>query len=266
MQPKMKMLIDPSIPEHRAVPKEYDLDIQGMNVENVYAFSEQDMPGFKAKSKSRSDAISSGIPLSALKPKAGKVEKPRFERGRREPYYRKAIPKKTKIYGKIMYELNCAPQHVEEQNHLLQAQISEVEKGGTMKIIHRPLGNIRGVGTNRGAEWDNKFIKNQPKLTKAKKLEQKTTRVAENELIDMLFAAFSKFAYWPMRALKAHVRQPEAWLRETLDKIAVLQKTGTFANTWMLKDEYLLMVKSQNLEGAPDVAESDDEELMEDVA
>ena len=159
---------------------------------------------------------------------------------------------------------------MEEQNHLLQAQIAEVEKAGQLKIINHRLGQVIQAGSRGalGAERDNKFIKSQPKPTKARKMELKTTRMPENELMDLLFKCFSRFAYWPLRALKANVRQPEAWLRQVLEQIAILQKTGTFANTWTLKDEYQHMVKDPN-SVAPDVAESDDDDeddvTLEDV-
>lgn len=40
-----------------------------------------------------------------------------------------------------------------------------------------------------------------------------------------------------MRALRAELQQPEAYLRETLDKIALLAKSGRFATQWSLKPE-----------------------------
>jgi transcription initiation factor TFIIF subunit beta len=40
-----------------------------------------------------------------------------------------------------------------------------------------------------------------------------------------------------MKALRAELKQPEAYLRETLEKIAVLAKSGPFATQWSLKAE-----------------------------
>jgi len=40
-----------------------------------------------------------------------------------------------------------------------------------------------------------------------------------------------------MKALRAELQQPEAYLRETLEKIAVLAKSGRFATQWSLKPE-----------------------------
>lgn len=40
-----------------------------------------------------------------------------------------------------------------------------------------------------------------------------------------------------MKALRAELQQPEAYLRETLEKVAVLAKSGRFATQWSLKPE-----------------------------
>lgn len=59
----------------------------------------------------------------------------------------------------------------------------------------------------------------------------------ENELLDKIYTCFRRYKYWPMKALRAELQQPEAYLRETLDKIAVLDKSGRFATHWHLKME-----------------------------
>ena len=66
---------------------------------------------------------------------------------------------------------------------------------------------------------------------------QKTARMPQNELLDKIFACFSKYNYWSMKALRAELQQPEAYLRETLEKVAVLAKSGRFATQWSLKPE-----------------------------
>lgn len=70
-----------------------------------------------------------------------------------------------------------------------------------------------------------------------------------------------------MRALRAELQQPEAYLRETLDKIALLAKSGRFATQWSLKPENV----QQNYEGedtsapAPVVLEGGEDEDMADL-
>jgi transcription initiation factor TFIIF subunit beta len=100
--------------------------------------------------------------------------------------------------------------------------------------------------------------------------------------MDLLAQAFAKHPFWPMKALKEEVRQPEAYLREVLNKIAFLTRNGVYANTWHLKpsvvgaveltdadmakyeQEIMQSVKPEDV--APDVGtEDDDDDDMEDV-
>jgi transcription initiation factor TFIIF subunit beta len=93
-QPHLKMLLASDRAEHQGLPKEYELDLMNSAVENHFVFTEEDLPGFKARSKARQKAADAGIPMSILKQKTDKpAEKPTYEkRGRYQPYYRKAIP------------------------------------------------------------------------------------------------------------------------------------------------------------------------------
>jgi transcription initiation factor TFIIF subunit beta len=116
--------------------------------------------------------------------------------------------------------------------------------------------------------------KTREKPTKAKKMENKTTRWPENQLLDAIAKCFSEHKYWSIKAFRGKIPQPEAYLRESLDKIAVLHRTGTFANHWSLKPEYQGMVASLP-KPADDAAvvkadvlsdDEDDEDIkMEDV-
>lgn len=115
--------------------------------------------------------------------------------------------------------------------------------------------------------------KTHAKPTKAKKVEMKTIRIPENELMDKIFNCFEKYQYWSLKSLRAQLKQPEAYLRQTLEKIAILNKSGRFANNWSLKPENIS--KTPNVggvapeemgEGATDIEDDDDNEVkMEDA-
>ena len=103
--------------------------------------------------------------------------------------------------------------------------------------------------------------------------ENKSARMPQNELIDRLFVCFKRYKFWSMKALKQELHQPEAFLKETLDLVAVLARSGVHAMTYRLKPEYEknvdLDVKD---EGAPedessmgDEDDEDDDLQMEDV-
>lgn len=59
----------------------------------------------------------------------------------------------------------------------------------------------------------------------------------QNELLDLLFKCFTQFTHWPLKSIKAQVQQPEAYLRQTLEMIAEMVKSGTFAGTWKLRKD-----------------------------
>ena len=102
----------------------------------------------------------------------------------------------------------------------------------------------------------------------------------QDQLLDALFEAFKEFQYWPLGSLKSRLRQPESYLKETLDKIAVLIKGGRYNLTYALRPEATegkyLEFNNVKAEAAPEVADGlgfdgamdddDDENVkMEDV-
>jgi transcription initiation factor TFIIF subunit beta len=103
--------------------------------------------------------------------------------------------------------------------------------------------------------------------TPAKTQINKAARIPKNELIDLLHQCFDEYAFWPMKALKARTRQPEAYLKETLADIAALVKGGPFASTWKRTDVYNRNLANQIIAAAPGGEDLDDDadEEMEDV-
>lgn len=92
--------------------------------------------------------------------------------------------------------------------------------------------------------------------------------------MDLIFDCFKEFKFWTLASLKARVRQPESFLKETLEKIAILMRAGTMTGKYQLKPEYTDAGTFDNVkaEAAPDMdssalgmTEDDDDEEMEDV-
>lgn len=93
--------------------------------------------------------------------------------------------------------------------------------------------------------------------------------MGEDELRQALLEAFTtKYQYWKMSVLKATFNQPEAYLRQELEKVAILNRSGPHANEWELKPEFKQIIDSSRAlgESAPDAGGDDDDEVeMEDV-
>jgi transcription initiation factor TFIIF subunit beta len=127
------------------------------------------------------------------------------------------------------------------------------------------------------------FLRINDVTKKPRKTENKYQRIDEAALISMLQECFARHPFWPIRALKEAVKQPEAYLREVLSKVAHLVRSGHFANTWKLnaafenvvgltdqeleKYEQELASKHNTADIAPDVAggSDDEDDDMEDV-
>ena len=69
-----------------------------------------------------------------------------------------------------------------------------------------------------------------------------------------------------MKALRAELQQPEAYLRETLEKVAILAKSGRFATQWSLKPENKLSeyVEGETVAPAGEIEDEDEDTNMDD--
>lgn len=83
--------------------------------------------------------------------------------------------------------------------------------------------------------------------------------------MDALFDRFREHRFWGLRDLRARLRQPEQWIKENLDEIAVMHRAGDFNGKWELKDEYKNKDASlMNSVGAAPKAEDSDVEMKSD--
>ena len=97
-------------------------------------------------------------------------------------------------------------------------------------------GNLPMPG-NLGPAGDFKSFVNKAGPLRGKKQMLKAARMPQNELLDLIYDCFKEYTYWPMRSLKERLNQPEAYLKETLELVAMMNKSGTHALQWQLKPE-----------------------------
>jgi transcription initiation factor TFIIF subunit beta len=63
-----------------------------------------------------------------------------------------------------------------------------------------------------------------------------------------------------MKAFRQQLQQPEAYLRETLEKVAILHKSGPFSTQWSLKPENRLTNYEDKGETAAPIMEGAEED------
>jgi transcription initiation factor TFIIF subunit beta len=195
-----------------------------------------------------------------------------------EPYARKPITKQTAIAGIVEKDLECVPVKNEEF-FILEAQ----ETVNLLKIPERPQATFGKSGNRQPAyvlsQEEKRKLTRQSQAKKQAAKDSRTARVSRSDLIDRLLLCFRKHRIWGLRDLKAEVNQPEAYLRDTLQEIAFMWKSGDFNGKWELKNEFKAqdaqLLNPTNSEVAPEVEESeldrsgkeedDDDEGFEDV-
>lgn len=266
-QEKIKIVLN-DIPSHSTVPKKYDVNMNKSQYNNTVVFSEKDQPGFKGGQAWNRDRR---MPQQA---------KDRSQRGAfndtnrvsKRPY-KSSIPKQTALAGYLEHEVTVTAVENAEYHRLTAARFHALSQPkrtttfatGIDHAMHPGLASqAAGFGAfNRGPSTTTAKGKKKPQLDKA-------VRVSENALLDMLQGCFKEYRYWSLRALKQRLHQPEAFIKSVVEKIAVLQRSGSFTGNWKLRPEYEATILSGTAsagvkeEAAKEEAEDDDSVKDED--
>ena len=143
-------------------------------------------------------------------------------------------------------------------------------------------GNLLMPGS-LGAPGEFRSFVNKAGPPRGKKQMLKAARIPQNELLDLIYDCFKEYTYWPMRSLKERLNQPEAYLKETLELVAMMNRSGPHALQWQLKpearetryaeagffdqvkDEAAPEVENTAFDGADDMDEDDENIDLEDV-
>ncbi|KAI5960612.1 uncharacterized protein KGF55_004505 [Candida pseudojiufengensis] len=290
-QLQVKLVLNEQIPD---LPKEYDIRMLNTQVRNSYAFTEENLKKFKKENTEVTE-------LDEI-PNQPKIEEPddkrkKFQPRRKFKFFKvtknnengengeqikkyipfvKTIPKKTNLVGKIVHDCQIIPsRHDINYSSLIR------KRDATMQGPPRPkvtlLNEIPGViqsnaGPSIRGNNTSIFLKStQPK----NKSEGRAIRMPKKDLLDLLFRLFEEYEYWSIKGLKERTKQPESYLKESLDSIATLIKKGPYTSKWCLKPEYkklrdaeraarLGLDDEQDKENEEDENHDDDED-MEDV-
>ncbi|KAL4803015.1 transcription initiation factor IIF, beta subunit-domain-containing protein [Aspergillus unguis] len=223
--------------DNRDIPKDYILAQQTVNTgnllhmtQNTHLFTEKDIPGHENR------LLNFGETRSALYESMKREAKRKERKGRWEPYVRKTVPKQTALVGHVKEEFNCLPVENEEFRILSEKKALEALKPKRETVFIEKLPSKLMQQRHALPAEQSAFVQTA-KPSKLKAQENKTTRMPQNELLDLIYLCFREYRYWPFKTLKARLRQPEAYLKQTLEMIAHLVKSGDFAMTWELKPE-----------------------------
>ncbi|GEQ69202.1 hypothetical protein JCM33374_g2873 [Metschnikowia sp. JCM 33374] len=259
--------------EERAedIPQEYNLSILNTQVKNSYVFSEENLKRFQQERTEVGD-----MPAQPALPdldKSSAAKKPnRFFRvqkngseDRKFVPFVKTIPKKTSLTGKIVHDCQITPSKGDAKySQMLSRRQNIGQEKERPKVTF--LTEIPGVvqsqaGPSLTGKSTSSFLKSTTAKTKG---EGRAIRMPKKDLLDLLFRLFEEYEYWSMKGLKERTRQPETYLKESLESIANLIKKGPYTSKYNLKPEYRRLRDAEKAARLGQVATNEPEEEKED--
>ncbi|KAF8254201.1 transcription initiation factor IIF, beta subunit [Wilcoxina mikolae CBS 423.85] len=281
-QKQLKLFLEKNKINGEDIPVEYDLNITNMEVTNTYVFTEKDMPGYESKIETGVKDSDPAIPARIFYQNrcrergrgeintSGSVGCKAWNSNRYQPYVRKAIPKMTALVGTAKHECAVLPVYNDEYRAFqMKRTLREDAPQFRTKFLDNTsvAGNLLIPGTtgNSRTSFTN-FIK--PTQPVRKPTDNKSYRIARPDLITQLFSHFTEHEYWSMKGFREVTNQPEAYLKEVLEEIATMNRSGPYTGKWSLKEEFRSQSSITVASGVGDIQiedEYDDEADMEDV-
>ncbi|KAK3208514.1 hypothetical protein GRF29_77g968077 [Pseudopithomyces chartarum] len=255
--PSMRIFFKKEWYAKTGLPTAYEINGQGANdlmLRNTYIFTEKDLPGYRANGVGQNKPGSFGG--GAVQDPKARISKPRSK-------YKRAIPKETALIGSVTDQYLAKPLNTQEfiSFDRQRTKAAVLGRNAHTEIIDQHIDEVTTM--NNLQDRFSSFIRS---TNKSKSQQNKYNRMAQNELIDMLHSMFDEYKYWSMKAIKAKVKQPELFLKETLPKIAELVKSGYFASNWKRLE---MFARPSKHDAAGDdtvkMEEDDDDDEMEDV-
>ncbi|KAI1320534.1 hypothetical protein EDD11_000496 [Mortierella claussenii] len=150
--------------------------------------------------------------------------------------------KATSILATIKHECSVTPLDGSEEYRSIMRErnIEAAKKGGRSVQILGESNRVDTAGGRQGMFLPGVGIRSGFIQKKAKvQMDQRTTRMPRNELVDMLFAAFEQYPYWSFKGLVEYVKQPHSYLKEVLGEICEFIRKGPYTARYQLKAEFV---------------------------
>ncbi|KAL8993119.1 MAG: hypothetical protein Q9169_006586 [Polycauliona sp. 2 TL-2023] len=275
---RMSLLLEPRIPNHKDIPQEYNMNLTNRKSSNTFIFSEKDLHGYATKGKVGMPNRPAGGPYPSRAPNSGFQQRPaqnapQRETGKRWQPYKRTIPKQTALSGRVQTEVNCFPVENSAYQRVMDARAKHAlskPRRETKMVDRQPRGVHAITGLRQRNAFESGFT-TTGKRPSGKGQQLKAARIPKNELKDLIFGCFRKYTYWAIRNMRKTLDQPESYLKEVLEEVAMMARSGSYTNLWQLKPEYRESSYDDiNADVAPgeDLGASEDEDdnvKMEDV-
>ncbi|SSD59282.1 related to Transcription initiation factor IIF subunit beta [Saccharomycodes ludwigii] len=255
----IRMVLDDTGDEN--LPRNYDIELTKKVVENEFVFTEQNLKKYEKKAKELENNPEMQKQLFIKRQerqeeieKKKKRQQQQYKRNKKKFFrrvvvdregrdryipYVKTIPKKTALVGTICHECQVIPSIDDPNYHNIVEQRRQLVRNvmkPTITVLEETVGvTMSNAGMSMRTDNSN-FLK--VGREKQQKNSSRAIRMPKKELLDLLFKLFDEYDYWSLKGLKERTKQPEVYLKECLDQVAMLVKKGPYALKYTLKTEY----------------------------
>ncbi|KAL0953202.1 hypothetical protein HGRIS_004457 [Hohenbuehelia grisea] len=179
----------------------------------------------------------------------------------------------TILTGRIKHDCNLRPVFSERYRRQMRErtkkyntpkrQIRMIEDAG----VSGGRGGINRLSSGVGVGSGNAFgdlIKSKQKP--AKGAFERMARMPRNQLLDLIFSYFRETPRWGLKVLREKTQQPEAYLKEVLQEVALLHRSGEHNGMWELKDNFKdSNAKAENVPLSMDIGTPGDFKMEDDI-
>lgn len=252
---RIELRLDPNKPQHSEIPTYFNLKLNTQGYNNTTVFSEKDLPGHRQQKYGSARAYTNkpkGIPSKSER--YGQNQQGGQKQG---GGYRTAIPKQVALAPPIQHEAIATAIEDESWRKFEARRMREsFAPAGSTQIL-KGIQRKANAGRDAAAAFDNFTSAAKPAKKSKKAQKEKAVRMPQAELTDALYKCFRQYNYWPLRVLRNTLNQPEAYIKETLEQVATLVRSGDFANSWKLKPEFAALAEVKDDEVKDEVVKPD---------
>lgn len=259
--------------ENESIPHEYDLLILNTQVHNNYVFSEENLKRFKqevteiGEMPDQPELPSLGNNEPEPRPNQFfRVHKNGPDGEKKQIPFVKTIPKKTSLVGKIVHDCQIVPLKTDKRYSQMVARRQNMpltQERPKVTFLNEIPGVVQSqAGPSITGRSTSLFLKSSNAARN--KADGRAIRMPQKDLLDLLFRLFEEYEYWSMKGLKERTRQPETYLKESLELIANLIKKGPYTSKYNLKPEYKRLRDAERAARLGQAAAEENEEKDED--
>eukprot|EP00158_Paraphelidium_tribonemae_P001651 Partr_v1_DN24656_c0_g1_i2_m59796 putative factor iif len=150
------------------------------------------------------------------------------------------------IDGTVQYEFHATPVIDENYRNIMRMRRQAAEKPQRTTQFVEAKGNVQGVSQVTKSFLASTSLAIPPSNRKRKAEDFRRDRMPKEDLIEIVFKAFSRQEYWSLKEMVEYTNQPVAFMKEILGETCVYIARGPYKTKYQLKPEFQSLSKKDD--------------------